>query len=58
LNFSAFAQSANSYAVVKEKAALARGSFNDDGQNFSHHFFLPITQVQILLDFSSFVPVF
>jgi hypothetical protein len=59
LNSSAFARSANRLPVTKEKAALARGSFIVDGQKFlRHYFFLPITQVQILLDFSAFVPVF
>jgi hypothetical protein len=43
----------------KKPRSRAAHSFIVDGQKFSHHyFFLPIAQVQILLDFSAFVPVF
>jgi hypothetical protein len=54
----AFARSAKRQAVINEKAALARGSVNQFGQDFSCHFFLPITQMQILLYLSAFIPVF
>jgi hypothetical protein len=42
LEFSALAQPAGRHSASKEKAALARGSFNQAGQNVSSGFFLPV----------------
>jgi len=46
------------HSVSNEKAAHMRGSFIGTGQKVSYHFFLPITQMQIFLNFSAFVAVF
>jgi hypothetical protein len=53
----ASARTANRHSGPKEKAALARGSFNPVGGNFSSDLLLQVDQVQVFPNFSALVTV-